>query len=100
MLRTSTSLTKVDLSYNGFGELAGRAFGDVLANNSELRDLSLKWNSLRALGCAALTELDLASCTRVSRERGGVVCVRLSGMKNAQIADPRLSKKKRRLSLS
>ena len=35
---------------------SGRAFGDVLANNSELRDLSLKWNSLRALGCAALTE--------------------------------------------
>ena len=29
-LRNTTSLTRVDLSYNHFGEAAGRAFGEVL----------------------------------------------------------------------
>ena len=28
-LRNTTSLTRVDLSYNHFGEAAGRAFGEV-----------------------------------------------------------------------
>ena len=55
-LKASTSLTKVDLSYNNFGEEAGRLFGQMLSADTHLLDLNLKWNVLRARGGAALAD--------------------------------------------
>lgn len=55
-LRSSSSLTKVDLSYNSFGEEAGKLFGEVLSGHSHLLEVNLKWNSLRAKGGAAVAE--------------------------------------------
>lgn len=55
-LRNSTSITKVDLSYNQFGEEAGKLFGEMLYGHSHLLDVNLKWNALKAKGGAAVAE--------------------------------------------
>jgi hypothetical protein len=54
--KASSSLTKVDLSYNAFGEEAGKVFGDMLNGHSHLLDVNLKWNALKAKGATAIAE--------------------------------------------
>ncbi len=46
----------MDLSYNSFREGSGEPFRELLSAHATLLDVSLKWNSLRAKGGAAVAE--------------------------------------------
>lgn len=54
-IRRSTSLAKLDVSYNRLSTRAGKLLGEVLGENAHtLLNLDLSWNTLRPAGGAAL----------------------------------------------
>eukprot|EP01063_Lacrimia_lanifica_P022643 TRINITY_DN3017_c0_g1_i1.p1 TRINITY_DN3017_c0_g1~~TRINITY_DN3017_c0_g1_i1.p1 ORF type:complete len:440 (+),score=205.66 TRINITY_DN3017_c0_g1_i1:131-1450(+) len=50
-LASNTWLHEIDLSYNELGPASGKALGQMLAANMDLRSVKLEWNQLRGPGC-------------------------------------------------
>lgn len=53
-LATNTTLTHLDLSYNGLGTMAGEVLGASLLDNTRLETLLLKSSSINATACISI----------------------------------------------
>ena len=49
-LCSNTWLHEIDVSYNELGPLSGKAIGNMLSSNMDLRSVNLEWNRLRGPG--------------------------------------------------